>query len=129
MAKENKYSTSPKEGISEIPENEFRKFKTTVREEIDRPMLEEIFPLGTKLKGLWWESRDGRIRLPEHLSEEKYRDSSKHGEPGITFGRQIGAYPNPSKGPICYPPRIELRYHSYWTWNEKYLGNRVWPRH
>ena len=80
-------------GFQEIPENEFRKFKTTVREEIDRPMLEEIFPLGTKLKGLWWESRDGRIRLPEHLSEEKYRDSSKHGEPGITFGRQIGAYP------------------------------------
>ena len=56
-------------------------------------MLEEIFPLGTILKDLWWESRGGRIRLPEHLSEEKYRDPSKHGEPGITFGRQIGAYP------------------------------------
>ena len=81
------------EGFQEIPESEFRRFKTTVREEIDRPMLEEIFPLGTKLKDLWWESRGGRIRLPEHLLEHKYRDPSKHGEPGITFGRQIGAYP------------------------------------
>ena len=80
-------------GFQEIPENEFRKFKTTVREEIDQPMLEEILPLGTKLKDIWWESRGGRIRLPEHVSDEKYRNSDIHGDPGITFGRQIGAYP------------------------------------
>ena len=39
-----------------------------------------------------WEAHDGRIRLPAHLGEE-HRDPSIHGKSGITFGRQIGAYP------------------------------------
>lgn len=49
----------------------FKRFKTEVRETVDRPMLERCIPAGTILKGVWTEVRDG----------------------GITFGRQPGSYP------------------------------------
>ena len=80
-------------GFQDVPEAEFKSFKKSVREEIDRPMLEEIAPVGTKLSGVWWESREGRIRLPEHVLDKRFREPSVYGTPGVTFGRQIGAYP------------------------------------
>ena len=81
------------QGFQEIPEDAFQSFKRSVREEIDKPLLEEMFPIGTELKGVWWETHDDRIRRPEQVLQESYRDSSIYGRAGITFGRQIGAYP------------------------------------
>ena len=81
------------QGFQEIPERTFRKFKREVREGIDRPLLEEMLPLGTVLRGVWWESHDDRSRRPEQVLDPKHRDESIRGVAGITFGRQIGAYP------------------------------------
>ena len=39
-----------------------------------------------------WEAHDGRTRLPAHLAEAHTAETSR-GKAGITFGRQIGAYP------------------------------------
>ena len=39
-----------------------------------------------------WESHDGRTRLSKHLDEQHTSESCR-GKAGITFGRQIGAYP------------------------------------
>jgi radical SAM superfamily enzyme with C-terminal helix-hairpin-helix motif len=50
---------------------EFMRFKKTVREQIDRPMLEKTVPSGTILRGIWTETHDGNN----------------------TFGRQLGTYP------------------------------------
>lgn len=50
---------------------EFRKFKTSVREDIDRPMLKKIIPAGTVLRDVHMELHRGKQ----------------------TFGRQIGTYP------------------------------------
>ena len=54
-----------------VDQRTFRKFKDSVREEIDRAMLERIVPYGTVLKDVYMELNDGNI----------------------TFGRQIGSYP------------------------------------
>ena len=81
------------QGFQEIPERAFREFKREVREGIDRPLLEEMLPLGTVLRGVWWESHDDRIRRPEQVLDPKHRDEAIRGVAGITFGRQIGAYP------------------------------------
>lgn len=54
-----------------VSEKRFKKFKETVREEIDRPMLERTVPAGTVLRGVYAEIHDGNI----------------------TFGRQPGSYP------------------------------------
>ena len=51
--------------------SQFLRFKESVREEIDSPILREILPIGTKL-----------TRVFTELSEGKH-----------TFGRQIGTYP------------------------------------
>ena len=80
------------EGFQEIPTKEFNEFKSKVRNEFDGPLLEEMLPIGTILKDIWWESHDNRTRLPIHLTE-KHLSSKIHGNAGITFGRQIGAYP------------------------------------
>jgi len=80
------------EGFQKIEEKAFRQFKEWVRDEIDAPLLQEIFPIGQVLKRVYWESHDNRIRLPSNLSEE-HRNSAIHGKAGVTFGRQIGAYP------------------------------------
>ena len=77
------------QGFQKISENDFKSFKKKVREEIDRPLLEEIFPLGSELSKIWWESQGDRIRRPEQIEEPLYRSSSIHGKSGITFGRQI----------------------------------------
>ncbi|MBN17540.1 MAG: radical SAM protein [Euryarchaeota archaeon] len=79
-------------GFQEIPSKLFSDFKNWTRDKIDSPLLAELFPLGQLLKDVRWEAHDGRIRLPVHL-EEQHRDPSIHGKAGITFGRQIGAYP------------------------------------
>ncbi len=81
------------QGFQEISERAFREFKREVREGIDRPLLEEMLPLGTVLRDVWWESHDDRIRRPEQVLDPKHRDESIRGVAGITFGRQIGAYP------------------------------------
>ncbi|MDY7060615.1 MAG: radical SAM protein [Methanomethylophilus alvi] len=54
-----------------VSEKRFRKFKETVREEIDHPMLERLVPIGTVLRDVYAEIHDGNI----------------------TFGRQPGSYP------------------------------------
>ena len=80
------------EGFQEIPELEFKKFKSAVRDTIDSPLLQELFPLGHVLKDVHWETHDGRTRLPIHLTDEHVGEHV-HGRAGLTFGRQIGAYP------------------------------------
>ena len=80
------------EGFQEIPQSEFKQFKSAVRETIDTPLLQELFPLGHVLRDVHWETHDGRTRLPVHLTEE-HTGNSIHGRAGLTFGRQIGAYP------------------------------------
>tara|TARA_B100000900_G_scaffold414806_1_gene442589 strand:- start:2460 stop:4238 length:1779 start_codon:yes stop_codon:yes gene_type:complete len=81
------------QGFQEIKENDFRSFKKKVREDIDKPLLEEIFPIGSELSQIWWESQGDRIRRPEQVENPVFRSSSIYGKSGITFGRQIGAYP------------------------------------
>ena len=80
------------EGFQEIDDADFKAFKATVRDEFDGPLLEEMLPLGTILNDVWWEAHEGRTRLPRHLEPEA-RSPDVHGKAGITFGRQIGAYP------------------------------------
>ena len=80
------------EGFQDIPEIEFKRFKSAVRDTIDSPLLQELFPLGHVLKDVHWETHDGRTRLPVHLTEE-HVGGHVHGRAGLTFGRQIGAYP------------------------------------
>lgn len=80
------------EGFQEIPETEFKNFKSAVRDEIDSPLLQDLFPLGHVLNDVHWETHDGRTRLPVHLTEEHIGEHV-HGRAGLTFGRQIGAYP------------------------------------
>ena len=80
------------EGFQEIPETEFKNFKSAVRDEIDSPLLQNLFPLGHVLNDVHWETHDGRTRLPAHLTEEHIGEHV-HGRAGLTFGRQIGAYP------------------------------------
>ena len=83
------------EGITfqEVNNRQFKKFKSKVRDEIDKPLLEEMLPKGTILRGICWEAHDNRIRRPEQVIDPIHRDPSIHGSAGITFGRQIGAYP------------------------------------
>ena len=80
------------EGFQEIPQSEFKQFKSAVRETIDTPLLQELFPLGHVLRDVHWETHDGRTRLPVHLTGE-HTGKHIHGRAGLTFGRQIGAYP------------------------------------
>jgi radical SAM superfamily enzyme with C-terminal helix-hairpin-helix motif len=54
-----------------VTHSQFLRFKQAVREEVDRPMLRQLAPVGTILRGVYMELREG-----------------KH-----TFGRQIGTYP------------------------------------
>ena len=79
-------------GFQEIDDKDFKSFKKTVRDEFDGPLLEEMLPTGTILNDVWWEAHEGRTRLPRHLEPEA-RSPDVHGKAGITFGRQIGAYP------------------------------------
>ena len=79
-------------GFQEIPEKEFKSFKKWTRENVDAPLLQDIFPLGLELKDVRWESHDSRIRLPKHL-EQVHLSQDILGKGGVTFGRQIGAYP------------------------------------
>ena len=80
------------EGFQDIPQKAFNMFKTNVRDTIDGPLLEELFPLGEELSDVHWETHDGRTRLTAHLGEDHTAESCR-GKAGITFGRQIGAYP------------------------------------
>jgi len=54
-----------------VSHSEFLKFKQKVREEVDRPMLERLVPVGTVLRAVYTEMKEGKV----------------------TFGRQIGTYP------------------------------------
>lgn len=56
---------------TKVDHNKFKKYKQTVREDIDAPMLRRVVPVGTILKNVYLEIIDN----------------------GITFGRQIGSYP------------------------------------
>jgi radical SAM superfamily enzyme with C-terminal helix-hairpin-helix motif len=79
-------------GFQEVQQDEFKRFKTWVRDEIDTPLLHELFPIGQRLSKVRWESHDSRIRLPAHLRDEHLSEDIR-GRAGVTFGRQIGAYP------------------------------------
>ncbi len=81
------------QGFQEVPEKAFKEFKQEVRNEIDSPLLQEMLPTGAILRDVWWETQDDRIRRPEQVLDSKYSDEDIRGKPGITFGRQIGAYP------------------------------------
>ncbi|MBT5255411.1 MAG: radical SAM protein, partial [Euryarchaeota archaeon] len=80
------------EGFQEINSEHFTNFKNTVRNTIDGPLLEDLFPLGERLCKVHWETHDGRTRLAAHQTESHLGESCR-GNAGITFGRQIGAYP------------------------------------
>jgi radical SAM superfamily enzyme with C-terminal helix-hairpin-helix motif len=80
-------------GFQEVSKESFNQFKQKVRNEIDKPLLKKIFPLGSILRDVWWESHDNRIRDPKQVWDNKHHDFSIHGKSGLTFGRQIGAYP------------------------------------
>lgn len=54
-----------------VSHSAFLKFKEKVRNDIDRPMLERLVPIGTVLRQVYTEMREGKV----------------------TFGRQIGSYP------------------------------------
>jgi len=56
---------------TKVDQNDFKRFKSSVRENIDRKMLERIVPAGTVLRNVYMELADGNV----------------------TFGRQIGSYP------------------------------------
>ena len=79
--------------FQEVNESQFKRFKTCVRDEIDNPLLKEMFPEGSILRDVRWEAHDDRIRRPEQVTDPIYRDPEINGTPGVTFGRQIGAYP------------------------------------
>ncbi len=81
------------QGFQDIPEKIFKEFKETVRNTIDKPLLEELFPFGSIIRDVWWESHNNRIRDPKQVIDLEHRDISIYGKSGITFGRQIGAYP------------------------------------
>ena len=57
--------------LTKTDQNDFKRFKSAVRENIDRKMLERIVPYGTVLRNVYMELADGNV----------------------TFGRQIGSYP------------------------------------
>lgn len=80
------------EGFQKVNEEDFKHFKTWVRDEIDGPLLKELFPIGQTLRRVTWESHETRTRLPRHL-DESLQSPEIHGKSGISFGRQIGAYP------------------------------------
>ncbi|MCL2509541.1 MAG: radical SAM protein [Methanomassiliicoccaceae archaeon] len=65
-----------------VDKNTFKKFKGTVREEIDRELIKKVVPKGTVLKDVYMELQDGNT----------------------TFGRQIGTYPIL----IGIPYRVEI---------------------
>ena len=83
------------EGLSfqKVNESHFKDFKKKVREEIDKPILKEMFQEGSILRDVWWEAHGDRIRRPEQVTDPIHRDPHVVGTSGITFGRQIGAYP------------------------------------
>ena len=54
-----------------VSHSQFLRFKERVRTEVDRPMLERLVPVGTVLRSVYTELREGKV----------------------TFGRQIGTYP------------------------------------
>ncbi|MBO57652.1 MAG: radical SAM protein [Euryarchaeota archaeon] len=81
------------EGFQDICESDFNSFKQFVRNEIDEPLLSKLFPLGQLIKDIRWESHDGRIRLPSQIKDEGHRSEECRGNAGVTFGRQVGAYP------------------------------------
>ena len=80
------------EGFQDIPPVAFSNFKEACRDEIDKPLLRELFPLGHVIHDVHWEAHGGRTRLPVHETDV-HRHADVHGKAGITFGRQIGAYP------------------------------------
>jgi radical SAM superfamily enzyme with C-terminal helix-hairpin-helix motif len=60
-----------REFSTRVDGNRFKRYKRSIRENIDAPMLRRIVPVGTVLKNVYLEIVDG----------------------GLTFGRQIGSYP------------------------------------
>jgi radical SAM superfamily enzyme with C-terminal helix-hairpin-helix motif len=80
------------EGFQEVNPDAFAAFKRRVRDEVDGPLLQEMLPVGTVLRNVHWEAHEDRTRLPSHDVPER-RDGSMHGQAGVSFGRQLGAYP------------------------------------
>lgn len=82
----------------------FKRFKETVRTEIDRPILEKVVPRGTILRGVYMEVRDGNV----------------------TFGRQPGSYPLLVGVP--YPVDIGTKYDVVVTdWGYRSVTGLTYP--
>ena len=79
------------EGFQEIDDSDFKAFKTTVRDEFDGPLLEKCSHRHNTQRRLVGSTR--RKNSPAKASRAEARSSDVHGKAGITFGRQIGAYP------------------------------------
>lgn len=95
---------SRREFKTKVDPRRFRKFKETVREEIDRPMLERLVPEGTILKGVYAELHDGNV----------------------TFGRQAGSYP--LLVGIPYKVELDRRYDVYITgWGFRSVTGVTYP--
>ena len=58
-----------------IPRNSRGQFKdfVAVRDEIDGPLLEELFPVGQILRDVHWESHDNRIDCSSYQRIKKKR--------------------------------------------------------
>ena len=78
-------------GFLEVPREEFRRFKSEVRSEIDTPMLQSILPIGTISKMCGILRRPHREAKARHELEVQRQVTSWISR--VTFGRQVGAYP------------------------------------
>lgn len=74
------------DGYPEVEAEGFQAFKREVRERHDARLLEEMLPRGTRLGQVWWERHDSR--LPGTQGRSGGPETA-----GVTFGRQLGAYP------------------------------------
>jgi len=57
--------------VAKVKQKTFRDYKEKVNQEINKPMLERVFPVGTIIENVFTETRQGNL----------------------TFGRQLGSYP------------------------------------
>ncbi len=80
-------------GFPEINKQRFQTNKRRIRETVDAPMLERIAPRRQILRKVRWESHGQRIRTPSYMEEANQQDFDIRGQGGVTFGRQVGAYP------------------------------------
>ena len=87
-----------------------RRVQGCVRSDVDGPLLERMFPIGTVLKQVHWESHDDRIRRPSDLSSSA-RDPGIHGEPGRHVRPTDRSVSDPHRGSLSYSVGDARRHH------------------